>query len=107
MNEPRIPGARLPRRTFLKNAAAGVGALASGHTLLAGPLSGPDVPGKPAYRGPNVILIRFGGGTRRRESIEPDHTYSPFLCHELARRGTLFPNMEIDKFRDIHTSHGE
>lgn len=62
------------------------------------------------YRGPNVIIIRFGGGARRRETIEADHTYAPFLCHDLAPRGTLFTKMEIDSFtpaKKVDTSHGQ
>ena len=60
----------------------------------------------PANR-PNVILIRFGGGVRRRETIHTDHTYAPFLCHELTKRGTLFQNMEIDWLEGVETSHGQ
>ncbi len=51
---------------------------------------------KKEYGGPNVVLIRFGGGARRRESIDPQHSYSRFLCNELAARGTLFKNMIVD-----------
>ena len=97
----------LPRRAFLKGMTLGVGvSLAAGHELL-GDQPGPAAPRKPAYRGPNVILIRFGGGARRRETIDPDHTYSPFLCREFARRGTLFTRMEIAQFEGLNTSHGE
>jgi len=69
------------------------------------PAAAPDT--RPVYTGPNVIIIRFGGGVRRRETIDPQHTYSPFLCKELTRRGTLFKDMSIDRFRNINTSHGE
>src|SRR5207302_2414731 len=65
---------------------------------------------KAPYRGPKVILIRFGGGARRRETIEPQFTYAPFLCHDFARRGTLFTRMEIDSFTPtvgVDTSHGQ
>jgi len=62
---------------------------------------------RPAYRGPNLILVRFGGGARRRETIEPEHTYSPFLCHELVPQGTLYPLMEIAQIQGLNTSHGE
>ncbi|CAN5445975.1 hypothetical protein BH23VER1_BH23VER1_34770 [soil metagenome] len=61
----------------------------------------------PDYSGPNVIIIRFGGGVRRRETIDAEHTYAPFLIKELAARGTLYPNMVIDQIEDINTSHGE
>jgi hypothetical protein len=59
------------------------------------------------YRGPNVFLIRWGGGARRRESIDPQFTYAPYLTHELVRRGVLFPRMEIAQFEGLNTSHGE
>jgi hypothetical protein len=59
------------------------------------------------YRGPNVIIIRFGGGVRRKESIEEATTYSPFLLHDLVPKGTFFPKMEIDQIEDLATSHGE
>src|SRR5438128_860616 len=97
----------LPRRAFLK------GVLATGSLLAAGPpLSAAEsFPGqataKPAYHGPNVILIRFGGGARRKETIEPQFTYSPFLCRELLRRGTLCQDMEIAQIEGLNTSHGE
>src|ERR1043166_8920416 len=49
----------------------------------------PDLPepaGREEYRGPNVILVRFGGGVRRRETVEDAaHTYCPFIYHELGR----------------------
>jgi len=110
----------LPRRTFLKGVMAGAGLLATAPELVAAKLSstGAAQP-KPSYKGPNVIIIRFGGGARRRETIDPKLTYSPFLCHELTKRGTLFKNMEISSFvkmegRDgngkpveIETSHGQ
>ena len=62
---------------------------------------------KPAYVGPNIVIIRFGGGTRRRETIDPDHTYSPFFCHEFSKRGTMFPLMEIAEEDGIETGHGQ
>lgn len=62
---------------------------------------------KPKYDGPNVVIVRFGGGVRRRETIDPQHTYSPFLCHELTKRGALFKKMEIDSLEGVETSHGQ
>ena len=44
-----------------------------------------------AYRGPNVILVRFGGGVRRAETIDEAATWAPFLRHTLAPRGTFIP----------------
>ena len=62
---------------------------------------------KPAYRGPNVIIIRFGGGVRRRETIDPKHTYAPFLAHRLKKRGVLIPDMMIENLEGLDTSHAE
>jgi hypothetical protein len=70
------------------------------------PASG-DASGESAYRGPHVVVIRFGGGARRRETIDPQYSYSPFLCHEFAHRGTLFPKMTIDSLAGVETSHGQ
>lgn len=66
--------------------------------------------GRREYRGPNVILIRFGGGVRRRETIDdPSRTYCPFLYHELYQRqgGVLFPKLEIERMDGIVTSHAQ
>ncbi|GMV90650.1 MAG: hypothetical protein AMXMBFR82_04280 [Candidatus Hydrogenedentota bacterium] len=59
------------------------------------------------YGGPNVVVVRFGGGVRRRETIDPQHTYSPYFLHSLAKRGTLFTNMEIEQLAGVETSHGQ
>jgi hypothetical protein len=112
-NQPPSPhfGA-IPRRDFLKTmASAGAAGLLMPSMVQAESASD--------YRGPNVVIIRFGGGVRRRETIDPQYTYAPFLCHELTRRGTLFKNMEISaslegegedsqgKKVKIETSHGQ
>jgi hypothetical protein len=96
--------APMPRREFLKGVAVGVGALAAGTPQL---LAESSPSARPDYRGPRVIVIRFGGGVRRRESIVPETSYSPFVCRELARRGTLFKNMDIAQLKGLNTSHGE
>ena len=88
------------RRKFMQSVTLGAGAIGSGLPTL-----GKD--SRQTYNGPNVIIIRFGGGVRRRESIDPEHTYSPYLCHELTKRGVLFPKMEISSFEGIETSHGQ
>jgi hypothetical protein len=71
----------------------------------------PEAPqGRLLYNGPNVVFIRFGGGVRRRETIDhPEQTYCPFMYHELIRRqnGLLFPNVEIESQEGIVTSHGQ
>src|SRR5262249_34880610 len=101
----------VPRRTFLKGMLAGAGATAAGSGLLLGESLPPFADRtRPPYRGPNVIIVRFGGGARRRETIDPEHTYAPFLCHEMTKRGVLFPKMEIDSFtptKGVDTSHGQ
>src|SRR5262245_61229329 len=103
--------AAVPRRIFLKNVLAGTGALAAADFSSLGQEPGVNAESKrPSYRGPNVIVVRFGGGARRRETIDADSTYAPFLCHELSKRGTLFPRMEIDSFTPtvgVDTSHGQ
>ena len=100
------PGLVLPRRTFLKGVLAGAGALAVAPDALHSQLLADTT--RPDYRGPNVIVVRFGGGVRRLETIDPKGTtYAPFLRNTLAKEGTLFPKMEIDNFQDINTSHGE
>jgi hypothetical protein len=93
----------LDRREFLQGVAAmGLTAGISGITAPAETL-GP----RPDYRGPNVIVVRFGGGVRRLETIDAQHTYSPFFLHDLGRRGTLFRNMEIAQLDGVETSHGQ
>jgi hypothetical protein len=59
------------------------------------------------YGGPNVIIVRFGGGVRRRETIDPGQTYSPYLIKALAQEGTLYRNMLIDDAPHVETSHGQ
>ncbi|HAB19717.1 MAG TPA: hypothetical protein PLX89_22160 [Verrucomicrobiota bacterium] len=94
----------MDRRKFLvSSTVVGAGLLARVPQVLADV----DLSVRPEYRGPNVILIRWGGGARRRESLDPKHTCAPFLTHELTQRGVLFPQMEIDRFHDYQTSHGE
>jgi len=87
----------LSRRRFLTTSLA-----ASAASL---PVIG--APKRPEYKGPNVIIVRFGGGVRRRETIDPDHTYAPFLIRELAKKGTLYTKMDIAQLEGLNTSHGE
>jgi hypothetical protein len=61
----------------------------------------------PGYRGPNVILVRFGGGVRRAETIDEAATWAPYLRHSLAPRGTFIPDLRIDKLEGVNTSHAE
>jgi len=101
----KMTGSNLHRREILK-AGLYVGAT----TALTGSswADEPDsaAPARP-YNGPNIVIVRFGGGARRRETIDPDHTYSPFLCREFSARGTLFPLMEIAEEEGVETGHGQ
>ena len=98
----------LDRRGFLTRTAAGLGAVAVGDTAWSQgklPFIGSS---KGDYTGPNVIIVRFGGGVRRQETIvDPQHTYSPFLLNKLAKRGTLYTNMMISQLEGVETSHGQ
>lgn len=62
---------------------------------------------QPAYSGPNVILVRFGGGVRRAETIDEAATWAPYLRHVLAPRGTFIPDLRIDRLEGVNTSHAE
>ncbi|MDK2775188.1 MAG: hypothetical protein KYX65_09340 [Tabrizicola sp.] len=59
------------------------------------------------YGGPNVILVRFGGGVRRAETIDEAATWAPYLRHVLAPRGTFIPDLRIDRLEGVNTSHAE
>jgi hypothetical protein len=72
---------------------------------LAAPL--PALAQSVAYKGPNVVLVRFGGGVRRAETIDEAATWAPYLRHELAPRGTFIPDLRIDKLEGVNTSHAE
>jgi hypothetical protein len=85
---------QMHRRTFALGLAAS----------LAAPLPAFS---KAAYQGPNVILVRFGGGVRRAETIDEAATWAPYLRHVLALRGTFIPDLRIDKLEGVNTSHAE
>lgn len=88
------------RREFITSAlTVGLGAGLAGRASAAAE--------RKSYRGPNVVIVRFGGGVRRRETINERRSYSPYLLRELVPQGTFYRNMEIDKFKDLDTSHGE
>lgn len=97
MSDHEQPSAGITRRRFVA-AAGSVGAM----TLLPS-----FARGSVAYGGPNLILVRFGGGVRRRETIEPEHSYSPYLSRVLRERGVVFPRMEMSNLQDVVTSHGQ
>lgn len=114
-------GARRPegngptsRRKFLRGSLASLASISFGGLAL--PLLPGAAEGAPAgpvgaagqeYTGPNVIVIRFGGGVRRMETLDAQRTWSPYLRHELARRGVLFPRMEIASMEGLDPSHGQ
>lgn len=60
-----------------------------------------------SYTGPNVIVVRFGGGVRRAETIGEATTYAPYLRHVLAKRGVFIPDMRIAQLDGVDTSHAE
>ena len=98
--------APMNRRTFLAAAAATGGAACLGGALAPAARAATPNP-LPDYRGPNVIIIRFGGGVRRRETVDADHTYAPYFRHILAKRGTLYTDMRIAEENGVQTGHGQ
>jgi hypothetical protein len=105
----------MDRRHFLQSTA--LGTLTAGLSLSFQAAEQPlgqgerpgEVQGQRPYRGPNLILVRFGGGVRRQETIlDPERTYCPFLYHELYKnRGVLFSDVVIEPNPGIVTSHGQ
>lgn len=91
----------LSRRQFLAATGAATTTLALPHSAF------PQENPLRDYQGPNVIIIRFGGGVRRQETIHPEGSYSPYFLKELVPRGVFYPLMSIDQFQDVNTSHGE
>lgn len=106
----------LDRRGFLQRTAA-LGTTAAGLGLSFRPAENAPAPAQPIaqgrvpYRGPNVIIVRFGGGVRRLETIAAQQgapTWCPFIYHELfERQGVLLNNMEIESAPGVVTSHGQ
>ena len=93
----------IDRRGFVR-AAAATGLASIAPPQLAALAAAPQ---RARYSGPNVVIIRFGGGVRRRETIDPQHTFAPYLRHQLISRGTLFPRMEISSLDGVATSHAQ
>ncbi|MEM9147243.1 MAG: hypothetical protein AAGC57_13690 [Pseudomonadota bacterium] len=91
----------LDRRRFV------AGALASSALVTPIPARSSSQSAGPAYSGPNVILIRFGGGVRRRETIEPATSFAPVLLNTLAPQGVLLPTLQIAQLDGVDTSHSE
>ncbi len=86
----------MDRRDFHIGAAAAVAAAAFPGTTHAR-----------SYEGRNVILVRFGGGVRRAETIDEATTYAPYLRQVLAKRGVFIPDMRIAQLDGVETSHAE
>ncbi len=86
----------MDRRTF----NFGLGTTIAAHAL-ASPAQAAE------YTGPNVILVRFGGGVRRVETIDEAATYAPYLRHVLAKRGVFIPDLRIEQIDGNNTSHAE
>ncbi len=97
----------LARREFLRRSALGMGALGAAVTLPGVATGDVAAAGLPEYRGPNVVIVRFGGGVRRTETIAEANTYAPYFLKELAPRGTLYTNMAIGQIEGVETSHGQ
>jgi hypothetical protein len=111
------------RRRFLSHTATGLGTLSAGLAVGCDERPEAETPApkerppqrsseplvRRPYAGPNVVLIRFGGGVRRLETIQSaETTYCPFVYHELFQeRGILFKNVEIEARQGIETSHGQ
>ncbi|TNE30842.1 MAG: hypothetical protein EP349_04805 [Alphaproteobacteria bacterium] len=62
---------------------------------------------KKQYKGPHVIIIRYGGGVRRRETVDPQYSWSPYMMKVLAKKGFLYSNMELAQLEDSPTSHAQ
>jgi len=90
---------RLDRRKFTVGLAAAA--------AIRGANKSTSAQAAPAYRGPNVIIIRFGGGVRRRETILTGTTFAPFLLNVLTTRGALIPSMTVAQLEGVDTSHAE
>jgi len=84
------------RRTFNLGLSSAVAATSAPFSARAKP-----------YQGPNVVLVRFGGGVRRAETIGEATTYAPYLRHVLAARGVFIPDMRIAQLDGVNTSHAE
>jgi len=90
---------RLSRRDFTLS-ALGLAATSA----FAGPV---PAAAQRAYSGPNVIIVRYGGGVRRRETIDPQYSYSPYLAKVLRGQGTLYPLMQMASGEGFVTSHAQ
>lgn len=106
----------LTKREFLKSVAAGcsLGTVSNFPRITFGSDTGrigtfEDKESKiiRPYDGPNIVIIRFGGGVRRRESIDPTHTFAPFTQRIMGKLGTTFTNMYYDSEGEAEVGHGQ
>ncbi|MBK6896670.1 MAG: hypothetical protein IPH06_08780 [Alphaproteobacteria bacterium] len=98
-------GSLLTRRLFMQMTASATVFLGGQMFLPNSALASPG-PGK-RYKGPNVIVIRYGGGVRRRETIEPETSFSPFMLNRMIPKGTLYRNMSIAELPNNETDHAQ
>lgn len=98
-----MPPIHIDRRDFLRATAVGLG----GASILGRNVWPDTIGAPPSYNGPNVVIIRFGGGVRRLETIDPEHTYAPYFLRELCPQGTLYTNMELTSLQKVETGHGQ
>ena len=75
--------------------------------LAAGALGGLPLPSFAHSAAPKVVIVRFGGGVRRRETILPETTFAPFLQRQLIPRGLLYRDMVIEQLDGVETSHAQ
>jgi len=89
-----------------RNFTAGLGAAFA--AVSAGSASRPAraQPGGALPADLNLILVRFGGGVRRAETIGTA-THAPFLRDVLAPAGVLIPGLTIAQLDGSATSHAE
>jgi hypothetical protein len=89
----------IDRRTFNKGLVGATGMIG---------LAGMAVQPRAAeYRRNNVIVVRFGGGVRRAETIVAQTTFAPYLINAFAKRGVLIPDVRIADIKGMDTSHAE
>ncbi len=98
-------GSLLTRRLFMQMTASATVFL-GGHMFLPTASFAAEISGK-RYKGPNVIVIRYGGGVRRRETIAPETSFSPFMLNQMIPQGTLYNNMSIAELPNNETDHAQ
>lgn len=90
----------IDRRRFAAGLSSAIGA-----TALVSAAPALAQPGD--YRGPNVVIVRFGGGVRRAEVLDEAATFAPYFRKVLAPRGVLMPTVSIAEMKGVDTSHAE